>query len=161
MEGYLWSDTPDTACLFKVLKYHTLYAKSVCLNKGLRGPSTSIQNWLDIPRTMFREATGTKAVNISRIVTTCIKKVQSELPLKTCLYQTQCCLHAVLVSEETGPKVEIHFSENYFGIYLYLFGKLAGMSLSRSFQKDYVFHTARIYCTQDYPDKLSFSRHEK
>lgn len=108
---------------------------------------------------MFREARGTKAVNISGIVTTCIKKkkVQSKLPLKTCLYQTQCCLHAVLVSEEMGPTVEIHFSENYFGIYLCLFGKLAGMSLSRSFQKDFVFHTARIYCTQAYPDKLEVS----
>lgn len=59
--------------------------------------------------------------------------------------------------EEIGPKVQTHFCEIYFGIYLYLLGKLAGTSLSPSFQKDLVIRIARIYCTRDHPDEVKAS----
>lgn len=66
-------------------------------------------------------------------------------------------MEATLHFEEMRPKVQIHFCETCFGIYLYVLGNSAGMSLSASSLNDLVIHVARIHGTQDHLDEVKVS----
>lgn len=148
---------PDTACLFKVLKYHAPYAESLP-KQETRGPSTFIQNWIDIPWAVFREAGRTKSYSYFKDLYHIHQKqrVQTKLPLKTCL--CLCSLNAVLLSEEVGPKVQIHFCEIYCGIYLYHLGKLASMSVFQLSKGSCYSHSKTLLYSRPSWQSKSFSK---